>query len=116
MKKLLLIVPIFLVTISMIFESTFGPTVLWITAIGNPIFGAYALWKVFEDKLPYKSEIFKYGVMLAGIGLIGQAFRSWTGVITGMAPTDAEMPLWLFKDLAEWILITYLFNKKELDD
>ena len=54
---------------------------------------------MFHPALDHFSRGFKAGLVLAMLGLIGQAFRNYIYITTGVSPTDAEVPLWAFKDL-----------------
>jgi hypothetical protein len=73
---------------------------LFIVVSGFDIVGAVILgMAVFHPNLEHFTKGFKLGLVLAMLGLLGQAFRNYVYLSTGMSPTDAEVPLWAFKDL-----------------
>jgi hypothetical protein len=41
----------------------------------------------------------KAGLILASVGLVAQAFRNVQYLVTGTSLPDADMPLWVLKDL-----------------
>lgn len=41
----------------------------------------------------------KIGLMTAVVGLICQSFRNLQFITTGHSPSDADMPLWILKDM-----------------
>ena len=100
-------------------EEIFGQASLWLSAIINPIGATVIIWAFLFNKLPFQHKFFKIISVTSAVGLIGQTYRSWYGIATGMAPTDTEMPFWIFKDIGlnlEWIffmLVAYgYYNTK----
>jgi hypothetical protein len=41
----------------------------------------------------------KLGLMMASLGLAAQGVRNIQFMVTGISPTDADLPLWALKDL-----------------
>jgi hypothetical protein len=73
---------------------------LFFTVTVFDIVGAIIIaMSMFSPALQYYSKGFKAGLVLAMLGLLGQAFRNYVYLTTGVSPTDAEVPLWAFKDL-----------------
>ena len=41
----------------------------------------------------------KAGMLIGGLGLLGQAFRNIVFITTGYSFTDADLPVWALKDI-----------------
>lgn len=57
--------------------------------------------------------IFKAGLWVSGIGLLGQAYRNGIFLYEGYSPVDNELPLWVLKDVGIWIIAGSFFKKGE---
>ena len=89
------------------FWEAFGIWALWSTALWDTIFAGILAYSIFNNRIPFDSKWIKWTMVTACMGLLGQAFRSMYGIVTGMAPTDAEMPFWIFKDYSEGMFILF---------
>jgi hypothetical protein len=70
----------------------------FITAVD--LLGAFLLASaVINPKLNSYSNVFKIGLVIAMLGLLGQAFRNYVFISTGISPADTDLPLWAFKDM-----------------
>jgi hypothetical protein len=49
----------------------------------------------------------KVGLIMASFGLVAQALRNIHFLMTGVSPTDADLPLWALKDLGIAIIAYY---------
>lgn len=45
-------------------------------------------------------------------GLLAQAGRNVEFLITGVSPTDADLPLWFLKDLGVFLIVAYVLISK----
>ena len=82
----------------------FGEVAIWITVLLNLV-GALALcWGLADGFFVGKHWTLKLSVVFMIAGLIGQFARSYIALSTGLAPTDAEVPFWVLKDIG---IITY---------
>ena len=82
----------------------FGNVALWSSVIFN-LPGALALcWGLADGFFVGKHWTVKVAVTLMVAGLMGQFARSYIALSTGVAPTDAEIPFWVLKDMG---IVTY---------
>ena len=49
----------------------------------------------------------RLGKWVLAFGLIAQAGRNVQFILTGHSPTDAELPLWILKDIGVFIIAAY---------
>lgn len=54
---------------------------------------------VFHPKLDDFPKVFKFALVFAMLGLVGQAGRNIMFMLTGVSPTDSDLPIWAFKDI-----------------
>jgi hypothetical protein len=54
----------------------------------------------------------RLGKWVLAIGLIAQAGRNIQFIHTGHSPTDAELPLWMLKDLGVFLVVFYWIKVK----
>lgn len=52
-----------------------------------------------------EEPVIKVGAMLACFGLLGQALRNLQFLLTGISPHDADLPLWMLKDLGIVVMV-----------
>ena len=77
----------------------FGDIALWTSVLLN-LPGALALcWGLADGFFVGRHWTLKLAVVLMISGLVGQFARSYIALSTGFAPTDAEIPFWILKDL-----------------
>ena len=116
MKKTVFIATL-LFAATLMFEKAAGIIALYASAFIDPVagvgFGVLAsyqkLWDYLESKnFPCSTSWLRNGFVFASVGLVSQGLmRSWQYILTGMAPTDAESPLWVFKDVGEWFMLIF---------
>ena len=82
----------------------FGDIAIWITVILNLVGALFLIWALADGYFIGKHFTAKIAVALMIAGLIGQFARSYIALSTGVAPTDAQIPFWVLKDLG---IITY---------
>lgn len=102
---------------ALMFEDAAGAIALYTSAVIDPLAGVgYAIlasyqrfWDYLKSKnLPCALNPLRNGFVFASVGLISQGImRSWRYIATGYAPTDAEAPLWVFKDVGEWFMLVF---------
>lgn len=49
--------------------------------------------------------LIRVGAMLAAFGLLGQVLRNFEYLLTGNSLSDAQLPLWMLKDLGLCLMI-----------
>lgn len=53
----------------------------------------------------------KVGLIMASLGLAAQGIRNIQFMVTGISPTDADLPLWAMKDVGIGIIaFVYLYK------
>jgi hypothetical protein len=82
-----------------------GDVATYLTAATGPI-GAMILvhMMIWDGKFKIAPAWHRFGLAFLAVGMIGQSVRSWVSIMTGVSPTDAEMPWWVFKDLGIFVL------------
>ena len=69
---------------------------------------AAVMFVLIGAALPHiKNEdvLIKWGAIIACFGLVGQVLRNIQFLVTGYSPHDAEIPLWMLKDLGLCVMI-----------
>ena len=85
----------------------FGDIAIWITVVFNLVGALFLIWALADGFFVGKHYTVKVAVALMIAGLIGQFARSYIALSTGVAPTDAQIPFWVLKDLG---IIAYGFH------
>jgi len=68
----------------------------------------YALFNLGNQ---YKRPGYILGFITTLVGIASQVFRNLTFHLSGIAPVDTDMPIWIFKDLGVLIIVaTYCFS------
>ena len=57
------------------------------------------LWLQMQCRTVERSWWLRTGIGLFGLGVLFQAFRNLQFLVTGVSPTDAQLPLWALKDI-----------------
>jgi hypothetical protein len=83
----------------MIISLMYANTFLNIMASAFVLFGA-AKPHVFGEPL-----VIRIGAVLAVFGLMGQAMRNVQYFLTGVSPSDIDLPFWMLKDLGLFVMI-----------
>ena len=73
------------------------------------------LWLQMQCRTVERSWWLRTGIGLFGLGVLFQAYRNLQFLVTGVSPTDADLPLWSLKDIggamvaswAVWMLIRH---------
>ena len=84
-----------------------GYLILWLSSTVGPIGFVLMMALAMRGEFMKKHLFGQASIVIMGLGLLGQAVRSYIALTTGHAPTDAEMPLWYMKDLGIVLWITY---------
>ena len=84
-----------------------GTIILWLSSILGPIGFVLVMALAMRGQFMKKHILGQTAVVVMGLGLLGQAVRSYIALTTGHAPTDAELPLWYMKDLGIVLWIAY---------
>ena len=77
----------------------FGEIAIWITVLFNLVGALILCWALADGFFVGKHWTVKIAVMLMISGLVGQFARSYIALTTGIAPTDAQVPFWVLKDI-----------------
>jgi hypothetical protein len=77
----------------------FANSILSVMAVMFVLIGAALPHIKNEDAL------IKWGAIIACFGLLGQVLRNIQFLVTGHSPHDAELPLWMLKDLGLCVMI-----------
>ena len=77
----------------------FGDVAIWITVLFNLVGALCLIWALADGFFVGKHFTVKVAVASMIAGLIGQFARSYIALSTGVAPTDAQIPFWVLKDL-----------------
>lgn len=83
----------------MIISLIYANTLLNIMASAFVLFGA-AKPHIFGEPL-----VIRVGATIAVFGLMGQAMRNIQYFLTGVSPSDIDLPFWMLKDLGLFIMI-----------
>ena len=84
-----------------------GYIILWLSSTVGPIGFFLMMALAMRGQFMKKHLLGQTAIVLMGLGLLGQAVRSYIALTTGHAPTDAELPLWYMKDLGIVLWISY---------
>ena len=84
-----------------------GQIILWLSSTIGPIGFLLMMALAMRGQFMKKHILGQTSLVIMGLGLLGQAVRSYIALTTGHAPTDAELPLWYMKDLGIVIWISY---------
>ena len=84
-----------------------GQIILWLSSIIGPVGFVLVMALAMRGQFMKKHLFGQAAIVVMGLGLLGQAVRSYIALTTGHAPTDAELPLWYMKDLGIVMWITY---------
>ena len=84
-----------------------GQIILWLSSIIGPMGFLLVMALAMRGQFTKKHLLGQTAVVVMGLGLLGQAVRSYIALTTGHAPTDAELPLWYMKDLGIVLWISY---------
>jgi len=97
-----------------------GDVATYMTAITGPLGALIILgMMVWDRKFKVAPSWHRFGLAFLAVGMIGQSVRSWWAIITGVSPTDSEMPWWVFKDLgifvlaASWMVLATMAARRE---
>ena len=88
-------------------EHGLGHIILWLSSTIGPVGFILMMALAMRGRFVKKHILGQTAIVVMGLGLLGQAVRSYIALTTGHAPTDAEMPLWYMKDLGIVLWITY---------
>jgi hypothetical protein len=77
-----------------------------IATIVNIIAAAWILGAIFTDRIQSLPRWHILGLLAGGAGLLWQAFRNILFLVTGVSPSDSDLPLWFLKDLG-YIIIAF---------
>ena len=77
----------------------FGEIAIWVTVIFNLLAALGLVWALADGFFVGNHWTVKVAVALMIAGLVGQFARSYIALSTGIAPTDAQVPFWVLKDL-----------------
>ena len=74
-----------------------------ILILGTLIFDPIAALCIFvallwDYRLSVVPSWHRFGLTMCAIGLLGQGYRSYVTVVTGIAPRDDEIAYWVLKD------------------
>jgi hypothetical protein len=59
---------------------------------------AYITYGLFTN-YTHHSSFQKFAFVVALLGLLAQGFRNLSFLFTGVSPSDADLPLWVLKDI-----------------
>ena len=57
------------------------------------------LWLQMQCRTVERSWWLRTGIGFFGLGVLFQAYRNLQFLVTGVSPTDAQLPLWALKDI-----------------
>lgn len=66
---------------------------------------AFVLIGAAKPHIFAEDKVIKIGAVFAVFGLMGQAMRNIQYFVTGVSPSDIELPFWMLKDLGLFIMI-----------
>ncbi len=86
----------------------FDNFIVWSTALLDPVATFIIILILVKNKAYHIAPTWhRLGLSVVAIGMMGQAYRSWYTILTGISPTNTEMPYWLGKDFGITILSMY---------
>ena len=95
----------------MIEPTIFGDIALWGSVILNLPAALFIGFGLAEGHAVQRHWLFKVSLLVMMAGLIGQFARSYIAIVTGISPTDAEIPFWFLKDFGIALMgVYYLFK------
>lgn len=72
------------------------------------------LYGLFHLTSPGNHKGYVLGFFLVFIGNAGQVYRNISYYLSGIAPIDSDLPIWLFKDIGILVVaLTYLALRKK---
>jgi hypothetical protein len=72
------------------------------------------IYALFNLSAAYKKPGYLAGFIIILIGIASQVYRNIIFHLSGVAPVDTDLPIWVCKDIGVFVVVlTYLLNRKK---